>query len=74
MGRHSANPDKQHIPRKVTNTTHSFLIFCKHTILEIPAGVTAILIFESHREKWLEMVGTPETTHNVAMFLFGTFT
>jgi hypothetical protein len=62
MGQHSAKQAKTDIVHKaapiVRSRTHVFFTFCKHTILELPAGLIAILIFESHREGWLNLVGT----------------
>lgn len=62
MGKHNAEPPKTDIVHKVApivrNRTHPFFVFVKHTILELPAGLIAILIFESNRQGWLNLVGT----------------
>jgi hypothetical protein len=67
MGKHTAQPPNSDILHKsipiVRTRTHVFLVFCKHTILELPAGMLAILIFESNRQGWLHLVGSdPEVT------------
>jgi hypothetical protein len=61
MGKHNAQPDKTDIVHKavpiVRTRTHVLLVFCKHTLMEIPAGMLAILIFESNRHGWLNLIG-----------------
>lgn len=62
MGQHNAKQAKTDIVHKVApivaKRTHPFFVFVKHTILELPAGLIAILIFESNRQGWLNLVGT----------------
>lgn len=75
MGRHNAAPDKQDIVHKTVKVarvrSHVFMTFCKHTILELPAGLIAILIFESNRGGWLHLLGTDEsgTIHAISTFV-----
>lgn len=75
MGAHSAQPDKTDIPHKVIKTikprTHVFLVFCKHTLMELPAGMAAILLFESNRSGWLHLIGTDTegTVHAISAFV-----
>ncbi len=62
MGQHSAKLDKTDIVHKtapiVRKRTFAFFVFVKHTILELPAGLIAILLFESNRNGWLNLLGT----------------
>lgn len=75
MGTHRAQPDKTDIPHKVVKTikprTHQLFVFCKHTLMELPAGLIAILIFEGNRGGWLHLIGTDSegTTHAISTFV-----
>ena len=77
MGKHSAAPIKTDIvhkaPRIIKTRTHMFLVFCKHTIMELPAGLIAILIFESNRGGWLHMIGTEHEVKESAIRTFQHF-
>jgi len=44
MGRHSANPDK--LPHKVHENVSRAKAFCMHFIVEVLAGLGAILMYE----------------------------
>lgn len=71
MGKHTAPPAKTDIVHKavpiVRTRTHVLLVFCKHTLMELPAGLIAILIFEANRSGWLELVGAHTETTNQAI-------
>jgi len=77
MGKHNAPPPKTDIvhnaPKVIKTRTHTFLVFCKHTILELPAGLIAILIFEGNRGGWLHLIGTDSNGTVHAMSTFVTF-
>lgn len=74
MGKHSVQPTKTDIVHKsgrvMRTRTHVFLVFCKHTIMELPAGLIAILLFESNRGGWLHMIGNDKeaTEHAIRAF------
>jgi hypothetical protein len=75
MGKHTAEPPKtdivHQVPKVLKTRTHTFLVFCKHTMLELPAGFIAILIFEGNRGGWLHLIGTDSegATHAISAFV-----
>jgi hypothetical protein len=79
MGKHTAPPPVHtDIPHKVApvikTKTHTFLVFCKHTLLELPAGLIAILIFEGNRGGWLHLIGSDHETTENALRVITVFT
>jgi hypothetical protein len=52
--------------------SHAFISSCKHMIAETMAGFLAILLFEAHREGWLDLIGN-KSGHNEALQTFLTF-